>query len=48
MGQLFDGDKKTKSWTPVIDGQVAVHLRQREGGAWWIIASKKPIVSTVM
>lgn len=45
VGQLFKGDPKSKSWTPLVNGQVGVSLRQVGKGEWMIVAVKKEKVS---
>ncbi len=40
QGQLFRGEARSKSWSPVASGQVALAIRQNSKGQWWILAGK--------
>lgn len=44
VGQLFRGDPKNKSWTPIVGGQVGVSIQQTSDG-WTLVATKKETVS---
>ena len=44
VGQLFRGDPKNKSWTPIVGGQVGVSIQQTSDG-WTLVAAKKETVS---
>lgn len=42
QGQLYYGEAKSKSWSPVCSGQVTVNLQKKDeqGGVWQLVAFK--------